>query len=60
MVYELRFEDGQIERFEKEASLSKEQLAALDAGRAKLIYVKPDGKEIVLFDLAEIQREVQA
>lgn len=60
MAYELRFADGQVVRFDEEAALSVEQIAALEAGRAKLVCIKPDGAEVVLVDIHEIQQEVEA
>jgi hypothetical protein len=48
MVYELRFQDGQVQAVDEQQGLSPEQLAALNQGRARLVELTAKGDVVVL------------
>lgn len=52
MIYQLRFRNGAVERLDAEKALTNEQLASLNAGRAKLVAVDDHGNVAVLAEVS--------
>jgi hypothetical protein len=48
MVYELRFQDGQVQTVDEQHGLSPEQLAALEQGLARLVALTERGDVVIL------------